>query len=171
MPKDKEVVILSEEQIAKIEARAEKATKGPWDSPANKQPWPDEASRLESIVCGDGGYINHRNWKEVCLNMDFISQAREDVPALCGTVRALRTERVRLLDLVRYCRHQLHEEGLITTEDLAALLEAGPGSVRRLESYDNLQAHLKEVTTERDALLKEVAASEGYQTGLVSKGE
>lgn len=72
------------------------------------------------------------------------------IDALCQTVRVLRAERVRLLDLVRYCRHQLHDEKLITDEEFAALVEVGPESARRLESYDAMREQLAQVTQERD---------------------
>ena len=85
-----DTTILTEDEVMEIEARANAATEGPWSSPANVQPWVDEAACLSSIITRDGGYIYHRNWKQVCANMDFISQARTDIPELCQTVRALR---------------------------------------------------------------------------------
>lgn len=48
----------------------------------------------------------------------------------------------RLIDLVRYCRHRLHEENLITDEEFADLVKVGSESARRLESYDDLRMRL-----------------------------
>lgn len=91
-----ETPILDESAVSEIEARADRASSPPWLSPANTQPWTNDAAELNAIVCGDGGYVHHRNWKQVCLNMDFISRARTDIPALCATVRHLRAENERL---------------------------------------------------------------------------
>lgn len=48
----------------------------------------------------------------------------------------------RLLDLVRYSRHALHDENLITDDEFAALVSEGAESARRLESYDELRTKL-----------------------------
>lgn len=45
----------------------------------------------------------------------------------------------RLIDLVRYCRAVLHEDGLITDEEYAELVKVGSESARRLETYDELR--------------------------------
>ena len=55
----------------------------------------------------------------------------------------------RLLDLVRYMRAELHDEGLITDEEYATLASVGAGSARRLEGYDALRAENARL---RDAL-------------------
>lgn len=59
-------------------------------------------------------------------------------------------ENERLRDLVRYCRHQLHDEGLITSEELAvlALSPDGVESVKRLENYDAMMAQIEELHAE-----------------------
>lgn len=57
----------------------------------------------------------------------------------------------RLLDLVRYKRHALHEDNLITDEEYAELCSVGPGSARRLENYDV-------ITARSEALVKAVEA-------------
>lgn len=51
-------------------------------------------------------------------------------------------ENERLRDLVRYERHALHEEGLITDEEFAELLQT-EGAVERLASYDTLRKQLE----------------------------
>lgn len=69
---------------------------------------------------------------------------------------------VRLFDLVRYMRKELHEAELITDEEYSWLLsvaefasceEGGSPSPRRLEDYDDLRKKLQEVSKERDELL------------------
>jgi len=57
-------------------------------------------------------------------------------------VDRLREENLRLLDLVRYQRSELHEAGLITDEEYASLASE-KGSVSRLESYDTLRDRLR----------------------------
>lgn len=42
----------------------------------------------------------------------------------------------RLMDLVRFCRHKLYDENLITKEEFVELVSVGSGSARRLEDYD-----------------------------------
>jgi hypothetical protein len=60
---------------------------------------------------------------------------------------------VRMFDLVRYCRANLHEDGLITDKEYAWLCSApmatspdgGSPSARRLEDYDQFQARIKQL--------------------------
>lgn len=147
-----DTVILDEKAIAEIEARAEKASPAPWNSPANRQPWPDESPLLESIVCGDGGYINHRNWKQVCLNMDFISQARTDIPALCQAVRVLRSAKDVLLTEARRAEELAVRKWRDTEDDRDRLQvrlaqveqERNDANERATEAQSNV-AHLTQV--------------------------
>jgi hypothetical protein len=94
--------------------------------------------------------------------------ATEDHSATCAS-RDPQTEKPcdcnetqRLRDLVRYCRHQLHEEGLISDEEFTDLLSNTPGAVGRLEAYDKVIAR----TRARDAVVKDVvdALREARQT-------
>lgn len=49
----------------------------------------------------------------------------------------------RLFDLIRYCRHELHEQKLITDDEYTALaMEAG--ALDRLEDYYELRQRLEE---------------------------
>jgi len=54
-------------------------------------------------------------------------------------------ENQRLRDLVRYARHFLHEENLITDEEFAAIVAVDDAveSVRRLENYDAMLAQIE----------------------------
>lgn len=65
----------------------------------------------------------------------------------------------RLWDLVRFCRHELHREGLITNEEyaeLAAAENSAPGSgspsAQRLATYDALLATVEAQTKENARL-------------------
>lgn len=57
----------------------------------------------------------------------------------------------RLYDLVRYARHYLHDDGLITDEEFADLVGTGSESARRLEGYDALRKRVEEAELARDA--------------------
>lgn len=74
--------MLTEEQIAEIQARADKATEAPW---ANL----GEAIWSRGPTCRF--QIPHNQ-----ADREFTAHAREDIPALCQTVRALREENERL---------------------------------------------------------------------------
>lgn len=50
--------------------------------------------------------------------------------------------KLRLLDLVRYQRAELHEAGLITMDEYA-MLAGEKGSRERLENYDDLRERIK----------------------------
>ena len=88
-------------------------------------------------------------------------------------------ERLRLFDLVRFCRHKLFEENLITPEEFSDILSEGSvsapdgGSVRRLESYDQMRQCITALEAERDALKAEIikwkAAYRKLLTGIRSR--
>ena len=88
-------------------------------------------------------------------------------------------ERLRLFDLVRFCRHKLFEENLITPEEFSDILAEGSvsapdgGSVRRLESYDQMRQCITALEAERDALKAEIikwkAAYRKLLTGIRSR--
>ena len=71
------------ERIEEIEARAAKATPGPWKLETHIVE-PEGSSQV--IRCGDR--VDCWN-NESCANAEFIAHAREDVPWLCETVRQL----------------------------------------------------------------------------------
>lgn len=75
----------------------------------------------------------------------------------------------RLFDLVRYCRGELHEAGLITDQEYADLVTAGSESARRLENYDELRAKIAELEKDKarlDWLIKQGPPSEDDEFGL-----
>lgn len=61
-------------------------------------------------------------------------------------------EHQRLLDLVRYMRGHLLNEGLITILEYAALTDAGVNSAQRLADYDALRAENERLRTENEQL-------------------
>lgn len=65
--------------------------------------------------------------------------ANEPKPASAAIV-TLRDDCQRQLDLIRYSRHALHTDGLITNEEYSELLRM-PGAVARLGSYDDAIAN------------------------------
>jgi hypothetical protein len=63
-------------------------------------------------------------------------------------------DNVRLFDLVRYMRAELHDEGLITDSEYVAI-EMEKGSVKRLEDYDNAQSELSALRKELEGAIRE----------------
>jgi hypothetical protein len=61
----------------------------------------------------------------------------------------------RLYDLVRYCRHYLHDERLLTNAEYGAITATGFDSARRLEAYDALERR----ATRRTAALAVIAGT------------
>ena len=96
-----------------IRKRCEAASPGPWLSPANQQPWLDSASDINAVKCGTGynQSLLHRNWKETCANIDFLTQARQDIPALLAEVKSLKAERETLLKDLAEARRDAEKAG------------------------------------------------------------
>jgi hypothetical protein len=85
-----------------------------------------------------------------------------------GWIGPVQAERVaaslqRMTDLVRYARLFLHNEGLITDEEYASIVQDSEGRVARLEGYD---AAIKQVAAE--AILVEISQA---ATIAASRGE
>lgn len=78
-------VILDDEALAEIEARASAATDGPWQRGGNY--WD------QNTVTADAGKYFIADCHKNPMSAEFIAHARTDIPALCATVRALRAER------------------------------------------------------------------------------
>lgn len=73
----------------------------------------------------------------MCTHAGVVSQS--ECPWCTIAEQAKRIE--RLTDLVRYCRHTLHQEGLISNEEFSEIVfeEKNPGAVRRLGGYDEMR--------------------------------
>lgn len=96
---------------------------------------------------------------------------RNEAPALLDEIDRLRATQekpeintnVRLFDLVRYMRSELHEAGLITDQEydwlcsspMACSPKGGSPSSERLEDYDEIRAKMIAVAAERDSLRRE----------------
>lgn len=98
--------------------------------------------RLEALQ-RRADFLRQRIEAEPHRDLNFDKQERS---ATLWAIDAI-NENERLRDLVRYCRHQLHEENLITDEEFAALLDDGE-SVARLENYDAMMAQIEELHAE-----------------------
>lgn len=95
---------MTEEELQAIEARAAAATPGPWIlMPETCGPDGQEVYESEDLGCicsvGDP-YPRGQNHPQE--NMEFISAARSDVPALVAEVRRLRAELAALSGALAY---------------------------------------------------------------------
>lgn len=85
--------------------------------------------------------------------VNFIMQCNPaNVSALIAERDQLVAANERLSDLARYCRHQLHDERLITDDEFASIVAQGPESARRLEGYDSLRAEVERQAQEIERL-------------------
>lgn len=100
---------------------------------------------------------------------------RASVSAPVGEVSETLPNNQRLLDLVRFCRHQLHDEKLITNEEFAALVSVGAQAARRLEDYDAVNAErdsLRAVVVELEAVIEDMRSENrlhGHMTDALAK--
>jgi hypothetical protein len=77
------------DRIAAIEARADAATKGPWDTRDHGVP------NLSDVDMSDGTLASVATWRsgdpgtaeETLANAAFIAAARTDVPAICAALK------------------------------------------------------------------------------------
>lgn len=116
------VKLLSDDEVAEIEARHNAASPGPWSMTWNTSFGPAIWSHGDILVRCEAG-LKHSivskadpapQWQK---DMDFIRAAREDIPALCATVRALRAENEKLNAIVTAYENQ-DEEALEEAENL-----------------------------------------------------
>jgi len=78
-----------------------------------------------------------------------------------ATIAQLQAEVRRLTDLVRYARHYLHDEHLISGQEFAALVADSDNGQRvaRLEGYDGIARELVEARKDRDQRKAEAAVA------------
>lgn len=100
--------------------------------------------------------------------LDAADRQFRDAVALVGEARA---EADRLRDLVRHQRGELHDAGLLTDEEYAAL--AGDhGAVARLEGYDEVRAESARLTRElAEARAQGMQAAADYAEGYAEAME
>lgn len=101
--------ILTIEEVAKIEARERLATKGPWTKYYRVSP--RGAHKQWHIGNKDGACQITMTGHE--RDYDFMAHAREDVPALCATVRHLQKD---YSDLAAANRWLLQENEQLASE-------------------------------------------------------
>ena len=86
-----------EKMVAEIEARAEKATPGPWSDLRIGSLGNGSARSAEEQLCNSKGVavviLTHDGSVEAMDNVEFVSHAREDVPKLCAMWREAVAER------------------------------------------------------------------------------
>ncbi len=91
-----DTTILTDEQVAETEARANAATEGPWvcrESTMWAHPFDDSKGKVPSGGIEGPDYIPDPECNGFRLHdARFIAHARTDIPALCQTVRALRAQ-------------------------------------------------------------------------------
>jgi hypothetical protein len=87
---------LSPEDVAEIEARAEAATAGPWKRLLTDND-PDFADDIVATIDSwPGNYMVVAECPQGECDLDFIANARTDVPILARSHEALRAERDKL---------------------------------------------------------------------------
>lgn len=124
---------LSDERIAEIRQRAEKATKGPWtvgndeviglgieQTSRGSFTYEAQLARVLDLFDREDENVGRRHLGSQEADAQFIAHAREDVPALLAEVERLRAE----LNGMRAREHALGEE----VEGLRAALAASSGS-------------------------------------------
>ena len=144
--------ILDDDAVAEIEARAQKATPGPWvyfGEPDDNVFWGEIRSAAE-----DGSFAHITDTPELDErdnDMEFIAHARQDIPALCATVRALRElnkglaeDNVNLTNEAHKAhdrwQSELHQTELrlkAVTNDRNQILIERDDALRRLRIYEN----------------------------------
>lgn len=107
---------LTDDELAEIRARADKATPGPWtpqsvcsnrSAPGGVEPWESkETAGLGFDIEGPPHPILDRYRFENGWDAVFIAHARDDVPRLLAEIKQLRQENDALYD-------QLASEGLV----------------------------------------------------------
>ena len=78
-----------------------------------------------------------------CRLVNAILAIPTDQSALARHDAELQARLERATDLVRYARHFLHNENLISDEEYAAIVQDSEGRVARLEGYDTALARVE----------------------------
>lgn len=92
--------ILDEGAVSEIEARENAATPGPWavwDSCSWRRIGTVEPFGDGNIICPITQNDGHPDLLARREDLEFAAHAREDIPALCATVKHLRAERQEIL--------------------------------------------------------------------------
>lgn len=165
------IPILDDDAVGEIEARANAATPAPWmvqDSCSWRRIGTAEPYADGNVICPITQYgDNHPDLLAARPDLEFVAHAREDVPALCATVRALRVaDRHHYdlwLDLKERHKHKFADADGKWADTCS---QCGVTTGDDHDGYDCiawLQRQLEQVTKERDeekrlrAELKQIA--------------
>ncbi len=117
---------------------------------------PLDAARKWCPKCGKGAIFPDTHYCAVCNTKVYYDRLPDGPPSDAAELLPL-NQRER--DLLRYCRCELHQAGLVTDEEYTEMLNwgsNGPGggspSARRLEDYDQLRASLAQSKAQVDGL-------------------
>lgn len=112
---------------------------------SERTPAQRQKRRLE-VLQRRADYLGERIESEPNRDLNFDKAERS---AVLWAIEAI-NENERLRDLVRYCRHRLYDEDLITDAELAAItgVDDAVESVARLENYDAMQATIEQLHAE-----------------------
>lgn len=133
-----ETTILDERAVSEIEDRANMAEPGPWQLGGNY--WD------RNVVTADKGDHFIADCGKHPMSAEFIAHAREDIPALCRTVKHL---------WAQLAEWEQHRPGIVEAVQTAET------------TVDDLQSQLEQLRAENVSLRKEVANSEKYQAQLL----
>ena len=133
------------DRLNQVEDRLSKATTYPW---AVRRSLPGAPIQTMFVVnpagdaeAGDWMIADGVRWAE---DAELIAHAPADLRWLITEVKDLRAKLDRATDLVRFARHYLREQELLSEEEYAALVMDSENGQRvaRLESYDEIRAKL-----------------------------
>lgn len=94
--------MLSDEQLAEIDRRAEAATDGPWFVASDRT---EILSESACRVIADTRFFQGPPDFLECADAEFIAHARTDVPALIAALREARAERDALREVAELLAH------------------------------------------------------------------
>lgn len=147
--------ILDESAVKDIETRADAATKGPWNQSALAGMYIVADGADYATVASVGEYNTdgsiHLAFADAEANLDFIAHAREDIPALCATVKHLRAENRRLMKERDQARDEYVCADLLATVrgeerkqafgDAQGMMEApAPGTMASTDFHEGFEA-------------------------------
>lgn len=110
--------LLSKEQLAEIERRAEAATEGPWydeDRSGFVVVAKDESGCNDNVICQFWRKSDETDCQDAPNNRLFITHARTDIPALLAHCQALETD---LRDAMKWIADIEEREAAVCPEDV-----------------------------------------------------
>jgi hypothetical protein len=117
-----------DEQLAEIEARADKATKGPWlplsnlTDIAKSEIGFTRPAEIEAFF-GAKAYLTKDEYSRVVANQDFIAHSRTDVPGLIAALKLAIEQRNSAIGGLIGDPHLTVESIEIDDKELQAILE------------------------------------------------